>query len=270
MIQQLNLLLASEFDPGFAARAQFIFDTLDKNKSQKVLDAGCGRGFYSHAFSFFPFVTEIQSFDINESYVKRAKSHCTDKRIHIKKASIYELPYPDGYFDFIVFSEVLEHLVDEKKALQELRRVLKKNGVIALTVPDVQFPFLWDPLNWLLMRLFKTHISKDIWWLAGIWADHERLYSLKELKKTIEVNSFKIDRVERVVHWSWPFAHFILYGIGKNLIERLGLEMGNRFSYTKKNGVMLALASIMKAPSTYLDSTLPLSASVNICALLKK
>lgn len=269
-MQQLKHLLDSEFDPGFEARARFIFEALDQKKPQKILDAGCGRGFYSYALSFFLFVKEIQSFDINESYISLAKSHCTDKRIHIQKASIYNLPYPNNYFDFIVFSEVLEHLKDEKNALKELKRVLKKNGIIALTVPDVQFPFLWDPLNWLLMTFFGTHISKDIWWLAGIWADHERLYSIDELKKIVGNNSFKYEKCEKVVHWSWPFAHFILYGIGKNLIERFGLEIGNRFLYKKKNTIMTTLASIMKAPSTYLDTKLPISSAINICMLLRK
>ena len=165
---------------------------------------------------------------------------------------------------------MLEHLTDEKKALSELGRVLKKGGHIALTVPNSNFPFLWDPLNWILMKLFNTHINKDIWWLSGIWADHERLYSLNELKIVIKNSPFTSGPLKTVVHWSWPFAHFILYGIGKNLVERLGLGMGNRFLYTKKSAVMTHVASLMKAPSTYLDQRCPISPAVNICVLLEK
>ena len=270
MIKQLNHLLASEFDPGFEQRARFIFENIEKYKPKKILDAGCGRGFYSHAVSFYPFINEIQGFDINESYLRLAISHCTDSRITLKKADLYHLPYPDSYFDFIIFSEVLEHLIDEKKALQELKRVLKKNGVIALSVPNIQFPFLWDPLNWLLMRLFNTHIDKNIWWLAGIWADHESLYSQDELKKIITDNSFMVKRVKNVIHWSWPFSHFILYGIGKNIVERLEFPGVSRFEFKQPNPIVVLFAYIMKLPSTLLDRIFPSASSVNICTLIEK
>jgi len=270
MIQQLEHLLAHEFDPGFEQRARFIFEAIEEYKPKKILDAGCGRGFYSHGVAFYPFIQKIQGFDVNDQYLALAKTHCKDKRIKLKKANIYSLPYPDNSFDFIIFSEVLEHLTSEKRALDELKRVLKKDGIIALTIPNEQFPFLWDPLNWLLMKLFHTHVPKDIWWLAGIWADHERLYSPERLERVLHKNDFEVVEQKKVIHWSWPFAHLILYGIGKNLIERLGFKMGNRFSYKKKGLAIEILAAIMKAPSTLLDSNIPLSSSVNICMLLKK
>jgi len=270
MIKQLSALLDKEFDPGFEARARFIFQLIHKNKPKYVLDAGCGRGFYSHAISFFSFIKKIESFDINESYLELAMSHCTDKRIHIQKANIFRLPYPDNYFDFIIFSEVLEHLSNEKKALQELRRVLKSGGKIALTVPNRSFPFLWDPLNWFLMNFFNTHISKDVWWLAGIWADHIRLYSVEDLLRFLNKQSFKIKSQKNIIHWSWPFAHFILYGVGKNIIERLGIYSVSRFEFTTQSMITRIIARIMRFPSSILDKRFPTSSSVNICVVLEK
>ena len=270
MIQKLEHLLAKEFDPGFEARARFIFEAIEEYTPKRILDAGCGRGFYSHASSFFPFVNEIQSFDVNESYLHLAKQHCTDSRIHIKQADICKLSYPDNYFDFIIFSEVLEHLKDENKALSELARVLKKGGLIALTVPNERFPFLWDPLNWILMKLFRTHVSKDVWWLAGIWADHDRLYSFSELQNLFAKLPFNINKQKESIHWSWPFVHLILYGIGKNMIERLGITSVSRFEFKPSSPFLSFAASFMKLPSTHLDRLIPTSSSVNICALIKK
>lgn len=270
MIQKLEHLLANEFDPGFEQRARFIFKAIEFYKPKKILDAGCGRGFYSHAVSFFPFVQEIQSFDVNESYIHLAKSHCTDKRIHIQQANIYKLPYPDNYFDLIIFSEVLEHLPHEVNALSELSRVLKKGGCIALTVPNERFPFLWDPLNWILMKLCNTHISKDIWWLAGMWADHNRLYTFAQLKGLFAKSSFTVVQKKESVHWSWPFTHFILYGIGKNIIERLGVTAASRFEFKSPSILLSFGARFIKFPSVFLDQIVPTTSSVNICALIKK
>ena len=50
---------------------------------------------------------------------------------------IQNLPFEDGTYDFIFASHVLEHVPDDKKAVQEIRRVLKPNGVAILPVPVV-------------------------------------------------------------------------------------------------------------------------------------
>ena len=161
-LTSLEPILQAEFDPAFEIRARYILNTAADHKPKKVLDAGCGRGFYVHSYSYLPTVEEIHGVEINPKYIEVAKKHCTDERIKITEGSIYELPYSDNYFDFISCSEVLEHLSDDAKGLSELKRVLKPTGKLVVTVPNHHFPFLWDPLNWLLMKLFNTHINKDI------------------------------------------------------------------------------------------------------------
>ena len=51
MLKKLENLLKSEIDPVFAKRAEFIFEEVEKIKTQKILDAGCGRGFYVKALT---------------------------------------------------------------------------------------------------------------------------------------------------------------------------------------------------------------------------
>lgn len=270
--KQLHNFLRAEIDPAFSIRARLIFQGITSSRPQRVLDMGCGRGFYSHALTFFPFIKKIHSVDINESYLEVARVHCTDPRITLHKASIYTLPFPDNYFDCIVFSEVLEHVGNEKKALAELRRVLKEDGTLLITVPNHNFPFLWDPINWLLMKLLHTHIDKNIWWLAGIWADHNRLYSEEDITRVLRKNGFSWQKKPvKIVHWSWPFAHFVLYGIGKNIVERLPFGKGfSRFAFKKPGIFALLLSRYMEIPSRYLDRILPLSSSVNLFIEVKK
>ncbi len=51
------------------------------------------------------------------------------------KVDIQELPFEDQTYDFVFASHVLEHIPDDKKAISEIRRVLKPNGIAILPVP---------------------------------------------------------------------------------------------------------------------------------------
>ena len=47
------------------------------------------------------------------------------------------LPYPDGSFDLVTFTEVVEHLENYRAIVREVYRVLKPNGVIVVTTPNI-------------------------------------------------------------------------------------------------------------------------------------
>ncbi len=266
-----NKILAQEVDPAFAKRSRHIVAAIKKAKPKKVLDAGCGRGFYVKIFTYLPFIKEIRGIDISEAYLSKARAITqSDKRVTLTKASMYKLPFEDNYFDCVVCSEVLEHLEKDSDAVGELYRVLKPKGMLLVTVPHARFPFLWDPLNWILMKIFRTHVNKNIWWLAGIWADHERLYQKNELKKLLSKNKFEVKPIRGVVNWSWPFSHFLLYAIGKNLVERAGNKAFDRFNFNQDRPLSRLLARVMAFPSRLLDRSLNTGASVDLFVEARK
>ena len=53
------------------------------------------------------------------------------------KVDIQNLPFADGFCDFVFASHVLEHIADDRKAISEIRRILKPNGIAILPVPIV-------------------------------------------------------------------------------------------------------------------------------------
>ena len=253
MLKKLQILLQNEIDPAYAKRAFFIFREIESLRPKTVLDVGCGRGFYLKALTLYPFIKKIYGVDINKLYIAKAKSLIGDKRVIIKIASIESLPFSENTFDCVISSEILEHIPDVDKGLKEINRVLKPGGTLLITVPNNNFPFFWDPLNWILMRLFKTHINKDIWWLAGMWADHQRLFAVKEIEQKKKKNGYKVLNSELFINYCWPLSHFLLYGIGKNLVERLKLTTGDRFIFDNKRQGGNLLAKAMAAPSRFLD-----------------
>ncbi len=67
-------------------------------------------------------------------------------------ADIVCLPFADHAFDAVICSEVLEHIRQERRALEEMRRVLKAGGVLAVSVPR----FLPEWICWRLSREYRT------------------------------------------------------------------------------------------------------------------
>lgn len=68
--------------------------------------------------------------DLNPNFYK----HYTDNK-KIAKVDITNIPFEDNYFDFIMCNHVLEHVPDDKKAMFELFRVMKKGGFGIFQVP---------------------------------------------------------------------------------------------------------------------------------------
>lgn len=223
-------LLAKEPDPSYKRRAGIIFDNLELEEGSKLVDIGCGRGFYLKALKKFWPKLKITGVDLNEKYLEETERNLVGLRVKLIKANAEKLPFADNSFDRIIVSEVLEHVSDDRKALAEIHRVLKPAGIAMISVPNANYPLLWDPLNWFLEKCFEKHIPSNIWWLAGIWAYHKRLYEKKDLTKKIKEAGLKIEKSWQTTHYCLPLSHFLLYGIWKNLVEKGFLSDINRFS----------------------------------------
>ena len=104
------------------------------NEKQKIniLNIGSGNGYFEKLCVEIGW--NIHTLDID----KNAKENLTKYGVSVHIDSIESIPLGDYYFDFVVCSEVLEHLTDKQlgNATLELYRVTKKDGYIIGTVPN--------------------------------------------------------------------------------------------------------------------------------------
>ena len=197
---------------------------------------GCGKGFYENAIGLVHPEWSVVGVDKNQAYLETARQKTVAKNVKYVSADTSRLPFGEEEFEAVICTELLEHLKNDGEVLKEIARVTKKGGVILITVPHKNYPLAWDPINRIGENFFGWHVPAHIWWLAGIWADHVRLYSEAELTRKLEKAGFKIEQLWRGTRWCVPLAHFWLYGIGKNLVEKGWLPDFDRFNYSPKTG----------------------------------
>ncbi|MFX1390891.1 MAG: class I SAM-dependent methyltransferase [Promethearchaeota archaeon] len=148
------------------------FDLLKENlKSKRNFSNGVDLGSSGNSIlSFLEQINHKSYFDIAslplKQYINNIKWHplCGDLR---------NLPYRDSSFDFVSALDVLEHIEDDKLAISEISRILKKNGIVIITVPHS-------------MR-FYTKQDK----LIG----HYRRYELKQIISLFEDLNLKILKI---------------------------------------------------------------------------
>ena len=97
------------------------------NSTGKVLDVGCGDSPYKHLLNIK--TTEYFGIDVKES------ANFNYNRNDITFFDGINIPFYSDYFDVIICTEVLEHTLNAEKLITEMKRVLKNNGKIILTVP---------------------------------------------------------------------------------------------------------------------------------------
>ena len=162
------------------------FIKIYKLRKGKILEIGCG-----NARNLIPFASknfDCYGLDFSQKMLDKAKENAAKNQVKLKlfKSDMAHLPFKNEYFDYILFPSTLHHADTEEKrilSLQEAYRVLKKNGLLLLTVWNkLQFRFLFSPKN-----------------VTVPWHIHEKrydrfyhLFDYLELKQLIKKFHFKI------------------------------------------------------------------------------
>lgn len=167
--------------PDFSFKWPAIRKFIPKTKEIKILDFGCGPGILINAMKKVNSKAKYTGIDVSDKAISQAKKRHPDSKF-FTVADGQKLPLKDKSVDFIISTDVIEHVYNTKKAFEEFYRVLKPGGKILLTTPYhgllkniviVFFAFekIFDP--------FKNHI---------------RFYTKKSLFHAFTKHNFKIEK----------------------------------------------------------------------------
>ena len=141
----------------------------------KMLDIGCGSGHFIYKMRENGW--DVKGVEINDDAAKLGREA---GKLNIHSGELVTALYANEEFDYIRSNHSFEHVVQAKELLQEIHRVLKKDGKLLIGVPNI------DGLN---AKLFKKY-----WWYLGAPV-HTFNYTPKSLSMLLEAEGFKVEKV---------------------------------------------------------------------------
>ena len=162
----------------------------------RVLDAGCGSG--SLAMDLQKEGFRVDAIERSSEFVEmvrhKAARYGSESRVEVQQGSVTHLPFENEAFDGVVCAEVLEHVLPEDggdaAAIAELRRVLKPEGAVVISVP----------------------LNQKLWDESDVWAGHVKRYQRGALVAQLEQAGLSIQDVRT---WGFPLGriyHSLLFG----------------------------------------------------------
>jgi 2-polyprenyl-3-methyl-5-hydroxy-6-metoxy-1,4-benzoquinol methylase len=102
---------------------------------KEVLDAGCGVG-YGIEILAAAGAAAVSGADLDPGAVATSRERVGERAAAIVEADLRELPFEDESFDSVVCFETIEHIEGAERALAEMRRVLRPDGVVVVSSPN--------------------------------------------------------------------------------------------------------------------------------------
>ena len=204
---------------GQERRLRMILTGADGRESGAILDNGCGVGEYMTRFAeHTPHIYGLE-FDADHVSSASAQGH---KVVH---GASEHLPFSDGAFDLVLSHEVLEHVEDDRAAIEEIVRVLRTpksetsgGGRLILFVPNRGYPFETHGIyrrgryrfgNIPLVNYLPRQLRDRL-------APHVRVYTRGDLERLIHGLPIKIIHTTRIfgaydnIIARWPIAGKLL------------------------------------------------------------
>lgn len=176
------------------------------SKASSILEVGCGNGeFTKRLMTVIPAGTMLTATDITPKLISNNRELIKDKKVIFKVNNLESLDFPNNKFDIVCGISILHH-VKPNKALSEIYRILKKNGEIFFTEPNMLNP--------------QIFITQHIGFLRKIveFSPDETAFYRWSLKKEFKKTQFKSIEIVNI-----DFLHPYIPSLLITPVEKLSL-----------------------------------------------
>lgn len=160
-----------------------VVDLVEKG-TKRVLDVGCAFGITGELLKEKG-IEEVVGIEVQPHACEEASKRL-DKVI-MGNVQDLTLPYKDGYFDCIIYADILEHLIDPWSVLKRQNRLLKKGGHVVASIPNVR--------HYRVIKKLKSG-RWDYEEKGVLDSTHVRFFTLESIKKMFRDAGYDIERIE--------------------------------------------------------------------------
>lgn len=140
-------------------------------KGKSLLEIGCGAGRFTG--SFLEAGAEVWAVDLSSAVNACYRNHGQHKKLHVSQASVFDLPFSPGSFDYVFMFGVMQHTPSPVDALKTALAMVCSNGKVAVDVYHKKqnygrftSKYRW---RWLTTRLPPVFLRQFITWYIPPW-----------------------------------------------------------------------------------------------------
>jgi len=185
---------------------------------KRLLDVGCGAGFFLKAAEEIGWEAEgVEIAPVASDYARNIV------KVKVMEGKLEDLCLPAEKFDLVVLIETIEHLMNPLKTLNEINRILKKEGILIISTPDYKS----------LSRLF---LGKN--WAVLSPEEHFSVFTQKTLFLILQKAKFSVLGIRNLLQFNPEYTHntkrmgyFLFRSLHKKLKELKIMEKATLFEY---------------------------------------
>lgn len=207
---------------------------LEYCKGKDVLDIASGEGYGTNLIS--KIAKSVVGVDVSEEAISHAKNKYIGENISFKLGSADKIPLADNSLDIVVSFETLEHHTKHVEMFNEIKRVLRTDGILIMSSPEKSIYFNRDPNNpfhvkELTFSEFKELVSKffansNFYFQKYIHGSF--IHSVQDLeKKPLQIyngsyESIQLGLQDNYLFYNRPFFNLVI--ASDNEVDKLGFS----------------------------------------------
>jgi SAM-dependent methyltransferase len=170
---------------------------------QQIVDVGCGDGAATHLVKRLDPRNTVIGVDWSAAALRRARA----RGLLVVQGGVGApgLPFPDSSADVVIMSELIEHLVDTDAAVDDARRVLRPDGVLLMSTPNLAAWFNRGLVALGVQPVFSEVSLRAIYGRPGHEVvGHLRLFTRRALVQFLTARGFRCELVQGAPYHDVP------------------------------------------------------------------
>ena len=212
MIAKINRIARSIISLNRKIEYETIVSMLNLDDRDNLLDVGSGDGFWTYKFSFL--VNDVTGIDPSDHLLSLAKKHYRNQNLLFDYGEAEKLKFGDCTFSKVTSISTVEHFQNPIKGIEEMTRVLKKDGIISISVDSLNFKNCSEKfMNWhkekhYVSRYFSKRDIIDILRRYDIEVDKEEIVGIFTSKLSCYLRSIFI-RNTKLLLLLFPIFYYL-------------------------------------------------------------